>query len=758
MANYANLLATIAANIYTNGNNEVTAAMVKTAVDQMVASLGAGYQFMGVATPTSPGTAQTPDQKVFYIASTPGTYTYLGGLVVNDGEVAVFKYNGTWSKEVTGAATAAQVTKLGQKVGDIQLSTLWSSSVTPGPTQTSRVLTIPSASLPDKDTYAAFYFTGAAVNRIRFFADSSYTLISEFYIDRQGQVVTFPHNAYSMAIYFPAGAPYTTVKFEHGDACQQLAELSIKTDQNTFEIESRNKTYGAPSAVIFPASSLSKGFIDNNGDYQDNSNRICTDYIFIGNGKAFNIVASNYGEYAAYVNIFVYAYKNYYGKRVFSRNIYPGGKYGSAVVHLQDDEDSVRVWIQFMDSSFVVISNPDISKWSDYMTINSPAWSFQEQDNTIEIGRKLQLDSTVISWVIGDLENYDSKKRSIANLLRVKEGHRYMLTAKSKGDISNVSFDVFDGSAWSHSVVSYNSGVPAYNAVFDAPKGSKLMAVSIFFYNVPTDIYNLDDYEIVLYDTTLDDFCFSTKQVPLVASGSRYAQGMDIDNGYIFQAFANGEIDIYRLDNFDFVQTMSVPTVGGNARHLGVVKFGDKYDPSDDFRLLWVGGDNGSYSAGLRIVINDGVFSCTEAEIIDDSTLPGEAIGFDFVNNQVIRLEYSSFTPQGQYARSEGYAKLHIYDVSSWDSPGSLTLNKTINICDAWAVQMLLVQGKEFYIPVGVGVRAMNLFIVNSVTEVIEQIIDLTQLGIPVEEPQSICFYDGKAFLSTVKGIYLISL
>lgn len=100
MANYANLLATIAANIYTNNNNEVTAAMVKTAVDQMVASLGAGYQYMGVAIPaTNPG---TPDYKCFYIASTPGTYTNFGGLVVKIGEVAVLKYDTAWSKEDIG--------------------------------------------------------------------------------------------------------------------------------------------------------------------------------------------------------------------------------------------------------------------------------------------------------------------------------------------------------------------------------------------------------------------------------------------------------------------------------------------------------------------------------------------------------------------------------------------------------------------------------------------------------------------------------
>lgn len=110
MANYANLLATIAANIKAgNGVNATTGYDVETALDSMVASLGAGYQFMGVATPaTNPGNLDT---RQFYIASTPGTYTNFvdsGGdaLEVNDGEVAVLKYDTAWSKEVTGAAPA----------------------------------------------------------------------------------------------------------------------------------------------------------------------------------------------------------------------------------------------------------------------------------------------------------------------------------------------------------------------------------------------------------------------------------------------------------------------------------------------------------------------------------------------------------------------------------------------------------------------------------------------------------------------------
>lgn len=87
----------------------------------MVNSLGAGYQFIGVATPTNPGSNQTPDYKCFYLATTPGTYTNLGGLVVADGEVAILKYDSSWTKEVTGIATAAQLNQLAQELGKYYL-------------------------------------------------------------------------------------------------------------------------------------------------------------------------------------------------------------------------------------------------------------------------------------------------------------------------------------------------------------------------------------------------------------------------------------------------------------------------------------------------------------------------------------------------------------------------------------------------------------------------------------------------------------
>lgn len=112
MANYNNLKATINANIKANGNEEITGPILNTVLNQAVTTLGDGWSYKGIATPSM--SQGTPDSNVFYIATTAGTYTNFGSLVVAEGEVAILKYNGSWAKEVTGAATAAQVTQLDQ--------------------------------------------------------------------------------------------------------------------------------------------------------------------------------------------------------------------------------------------------------------------------------------------------------------------------------------------------------------------------------------------------------------------------------------------------------------------------------------------------------------------------------------------------------------------------------------------------------------------------------------------------------------------
>ena len=82
----------------------------------MINSLGAGYQYAGVAvltpTPTNPG---TPDQNVFYIAAESGTYANFSGIVIGENELAILKWNGAWNKQVTGGASADYVLSLFEK-------------------------------------------------------------------------------------------------------------------------------------------------------------------------------------------------------------------------------------------------------------------------------------------------------------------------------------------------------------------------------------------------------------------------------------------------------------------------------------------------------------------------------------------------------------------------------------------------------------------------------------------------------------------
>lgn len=119
---YSALKQIIDQNITTNGRMDITGAKLNGVLKSMVTSLGeSGFQFVAKANPTdNPG---TPEQKVWYLASTAGTYTNFGNIQVAEGEVVILTYDGSWHKIVTGAATAAEVTQLGHEVGDLENKT-----------------------------------------------------------------------------------------------------------------------------------------------------------------------------------------------------------------------------------------------------------------------------------------------------------------------------------------------------------------------------------------------------------------------------------------------------------------------------------------------------------------------------------------------------------------------------------------------------------------------------------------------------------
>lgn len=110
MANWSDLKAAVAKVIKTNGNQEITGAVLQNALNNIISNVGENASFAGVATPsTNPG---VPDGPVFYLASESGIYSNFGG-IVNNGECLIFKKNeDSWVSAETGIITDKKLSNL----------------------------------------------------------------------------------------------------------------------------------------------------------------------------------------------------------------------------------------------------------------------------------------------------------------------------------------------------------------------------------------------------------------------------------------------------------------------------------------------------------------------------------------------------------------------------------------------------------------------------------------------------------------------
>lgn len=98
MGNYEQLKKAIADVIKTNGNEEITGAIMQRTLISIVNNLGSNAQFAGVAVPST--VPADTDGSVFYLASTQGTYPNFNNIEIDASEMAVFTKNtaGTWVK------------------------------------------------------------------------------------------------------------------------------------------------------------------------------------------------------------------------------------------------------------------------------------------------------------------------------------------------------------------------------------------------------------------------------------------------------------------------------------------------------------------------------------------------------------------------------------------------------------------------------------------------------------------------------------
>ena len=113
MGNYEQLKQAVADVIKTNGNQEITGAIMQNTLLSIISTIGNNATFAGIATPTTnPG---TPDQNVFYLASEPGIYTNFGGIELIDQVIVLINKRGNWVKEDSGIATNTDSLKLDAK-------------------------------------------------------------------------------------------------------------------------------------------------------------------------------------------------------------------------------------------------------------------------------------------------------------------------------------------------------------------------------------------------------------------------------------------------------------------------------------------------------------------------------------------------------------------------------------------------------------------------------------------------------------------
>ena len=104
MANWTALKAAVAAVIKTNGNKEITGAVLQTILNSIISNVGANATYKGVAiTTTTPG---TPDGNEWYFAANSGTYSNFNGYVHDGTEIVVLSnVTGNWVGTKTGIAT-----------------------------------------------------------------------------------------------------------------------------------------------------------------------------------------------------------------------------------------------------------------------------------------------------------------------------------------------------------------------------------------------------------------------------------------------------------------------------------------------------------------------------------------------------------------------------------------------------------------------------------------------------------------------------
>ena len=362
--------------------------------------------------------------------------------------------------------------------------------------------------------------------------------------------------------------------------------------------------------------------------------------------------------------------------------------------------------------------------------------------------------------------------------LRCIEGHKYTLDfgkGDSKVNYVQVDFgtsvsalkDDADGDLPSTAEMNTGRG----DISFVVPRGARYFR--IHFLSGNNDILlneeDIDNNLIVLADVSPKSINETAELVyPLSydkeIDNDHYCQGLAIQNGYIFLAYADGVIDVIEFDTKNKVGSIKVNKPSNEKYiHLNNMCFGAKYEENDEFGVLFISSISTSGSIiGLRIIKDGITFSAYNLYEIPVPLVPNtqEALVeyFDFANKRIIC--YSPNKGVSRASSTQGDQKFYVFNYD-----GDLNNETTFRLDYYWDFPQTypgqggLVIDNMLYFCAGTAVHCSRIYVFNVISGMLEKVIDLRGLryGIGADEIQDLCIYEGSVFVNFVHGIYKLN-
>lgn len=234
----------------------------------------------------------------------------------------------------------------------------------------------------------------------------------------------------------------------------------------------------------------------------------------------------------------------------------------------------------------------------------------------------------------------------------------------------------------------------------------------------------------------------------------RYAQGMDILDGYFFQGYSDGTIDVLNINSGIILQTLGpLKDESNKLIHMNDLTF--RKEGNHEYLIIPTNKINGKIFV-YTVYQEDGLFRINEKFRTDspqiDETKYRAATQYFSDNNTCIQVAYKR-------TESDGYGDVIIeqYYFDTLES-GANTKNWSVEYEKLWAMQGATTIGENCFMAVGVPHGDAKIYKIDAASGTVTCYIDFRagEDTLKEEEMQGVAFYDGSLYFSTTYGLYKV--